>query len=66
MLYSLLLSFCYEITSVACKICVHCKRADLIDFEVERKGSNTFNKDIKDWKVQRKETLKRVIISAVF
>ena len=49
-----------------CKQCVHCKRADLVHVEVERKGFYTRNKNVEDWKVRYKGLIKRLMISQVF
>ena len=49
-----------------CKNCIHCRRAKLVDFEVERKVFYTSNKNLKDWKVRLQGKIKRLVISPVF
>ena len=49
-----------------CKKCIHCERAELVDFEVDRKMFYTSNKDVQDWKIRCHGTIKRLVISPVF
>ena len=53
--------FCKE-----CEQCIPCKRAELVDFEVEKKEFYTSNKDVLDWKIRWQGKIKRLIISPVF
>ena len=48
------------------KKCNHCKRAELVDFEADRKMFYTSNKDVQDWKIRWQGKIKRLVISPVF
>ena len=49
-----------------CRKCMHCRCAEFVDFEVDRKMFYTFNKDVKDWKICYQGRTKRLVISPVF
>ena len=46
--------------------CIHCRRAEFVDFEVDRKMFYTSNKDAKDWKIRYQGRTKRLVISPMF
>ena len=49
-----------------CRKCIHCRRAEFVDLEVDRKMFYTSNKDVKDWKIRYQGRKKRLVISPVF
>ena len=49
-----------------CRKCIHCGRAEFVDFEVDRKMFYMSNKDVKDWKIRYQGRTKRLVISPVF
>ena len=49
-----------------CRKCTHCRRAEFVDFEVDRKMFYTSNKDVKNWKIHWQGRIKRLVISPVF
>ena len=49
-----------------CRKCIHCRRTEFVDFEVDRKMFYTSNKDVKNWKIRWQGRIKRLVISAVF
>ena len=49
-----------------CRKCIHCRRAELVDFEVDRKTFYTTNMDVKSWKIRWQERIKRLVISPMF
>ena len=46
--------------------CIHCIRAEFVDFEVDRKMFYTSNKDVKNCKIRWRGRIKRLLISPVF
>ena len=49
-----------------CRKCSHCRRAELVDFEVDRKTFYTTDMDVKNWKIRWQERIKRLVISPMF
>ena len=49
-----------------CRKCIHCRRAEVVDFQVDRKMFYTSNKDVKNWKIRYQGRTKRLVISPVF
>ena len=49
-----------------CRKCIHCRRAEFVDFEVDRKIFYTSNKDVKNRKIRWQGKIKRLVISPVF
>ena len=49
-----------------CRKCIHCRRPEFVDFEVDRKMFYTSNKDVKNWKIRWQGRVKRLVISPVF
>ena len=49
-----------------CRKCIHCRSAEIVDSEVDRKIFYMSNKDVKNWKIDWQERTKRLVISPVF
>ena len=49
-----------------CRKCIHCRRAEFVDFEVHRKIIYTSNKYVKNWKIPWQGRTNRLVISPVF
>ena len=49
-----------------CRKFIQCRRAECVDFEVDRKMFYTSNKDVKNWKICYQGRTKRLVISPVF
>ena len=49
-----------------CRKCIHCRRTEFVDFEVDRKMFYTSNKDVKDWKTRYQGRTKRLVVLPVF
>ena len=49
-----------------CKKCIHCKRAEFVDFEADRKMFYTSNRDVLAWKIRWQGKIKRLVILPVF
>ena len=49
-----------------CRKCIHCRCAEFVDFEVDRKMFYTSNKNVKNWKIRWQGRIKGLVISPVF